>query len=334
MLATVVEITIAVFPTGLALELALASPVVTRLAVAVMHPRKVKCSKVEVSSATIEASRVRTRGSVRLGGIVVQRPLATSLPLAVLVGAEERLADREIARAAIREGVVQALAPVEWVETVELVAFDALALSTASTVAERVSLATSHRVQVAVVPAIVLVADEIALTSVCIRRVVHASNPSIEGNRRQVRAGENIAVTSGEVVRRKRPELQEWAPNTSDLRAQELTVGPVLAEERVIVCEVVIKPVRAILKAINVALIIRDTLLEKIDWVIDCRLATVRPEVILVNAEVAVASAIIRLAENSVELAEEVANGVTSNIELNVAKAVVDETRCAWLVIN
>jgi hypothetical protein len=79
MLATIVEETVAVLPSGFALKFALALPVVARLSIAVLDT-------AEMKSCQVNRSAVETCG-VRALSVVVLGPLATSLPEAVLINA-------------------------------------------------------------------------------------------------------------------------------------------------------------------------------------------------------------------------------------------------------
>jgi len=89
-LATVREVAVAIDPARSASELALTSPVVTRLTVAGLDGGKVETSHLRGSR---EGAAV-----VGLTIEVVDGSLATSDPVAVRVAAEGLLADAEIAR--------------------------------------------------------------------------------------------------------------------------------------------------------------------------------------------------------------------------------------------
>jgi len=322
-LTTVNEETIAVDPSGLALELTLTLPVMTGLTVARLDPGEVESSPVEVTAiitSGIRASRV------------VDSVLATVSPVAVLINAEVVLADGEIARSSLADIIPQALRPVPRVETIELIALNALALRTASAVVEVVSLATSHGVGIAVLPAFIFIADKVASTSVVVSGIVDAGNPVVNSRRSQVRAREDIAVSSVVVVSGQRPELKERAPDTTDLRAEHARAGPVLTENRVVVGEVVIEA--EIARLTLVTEVTSNTAAEKIVVVIDGSLATVSPEIVFIDAEITVAGTIVVLTNLTVELAEVLANSVTSDVEYNVAKTIGDFTTGTRLVVN
>jgi len=88
-LATIDEETVAVFPSGLALELALTLPLMTGLTVARLDPGEVESSPVEVTA--VITSRIGTSR-------VVDGILATVSPVAILINAKVILADGEVAR--------------------------------------------------------------------------------------------------------------------------------------------------------------------------------------------------------------------------------------------
>jgi hypothetical protein len=322
-LTTVNEETVAVDPSGLALELALALPLMTGLTVARLDPGEVESSPVEVTAVItsgIGASRV------------VDSVLATVSPVAVLINAEVVLADGEIARSSLADSIPQALRPVPRVKTIELIALNALALRTASAVVEVVSLATSHGVGIAVLPAFIFIADKVASTSVVVSGIVDAGNPVVNRRRSQVRAREDIAVSSVVVVSGQRPELEERAPDTTDLRAEHARAGPVLTENGIVVGEVVIEA--EIARLTLVTEVTSNTAAEKIVVVVDGSLATVSPEIVFIDAEITVAGTVIVHTNLTVELAEVLANSVTSDVEYNVAKTVGDFTAGTRLVVH
>jgi len=76
------------------------------------------------------------------------------------------------------------------------------------------------------------------------------------------------------------------------------------------------------------------TILEESDLVADSSLATVGPEVVLIDAEIAVAGTIIISTEGTVELAEVAANGVTCGFEGDPTKGVVDPAGSSRLVVR
>jgi len=240
--ATISEVVVAVSPAMLADEWALASPVITSLAHASFNSLKM---------ARLHEGRVvhNRTAVVSLAASVVDGSLATSAPVRVSVGAEARIANGEVALA--DTGIGDTLAPVEGVKTIKGVALNALAARAASTVVEDVSLATGHRVRVAVLPASNGVALVVALASVRISRVVHAGDPVSDRVLVEVRARENVAVTSRIVIRGERPKLEEWAPNTADGGAngvRELRrsvtrgiVWPIETEVNIIISEVVVE---------------------------------------------------------------------------------------------
>jgi hypothetical protein len=95
------------------------------------------------------------------------------------------------------------LAPVERIETVKGIALLALAVRAASTIIENVDLATSHWIRIAILPAIGKVAHKVALTCIGQGSIVDASDPVGNGVRVEVRAREDIAITSVVVISRK-----------------------------------------------------------------------------------------------------------------------------------
>lgn len=207
-LATVSEETVAVNPARRALELALTSPVVTSLTVARRDVGEVESSEIEITAV---------EGTLTL---VVHGSLATVRPVAVKILTKSSIADGEVALrggGAISVSGGNALRPVPGVKTINRVALNALALRTAGTVVEDVSLATSHGVSVAVLPASLNVADKVAKTSVLEGSVRDASDPGVNSGGGEVRARENVAVASQEVISGERPELEERAPNTTDV---------------------------------------------------------------------------------------------------------------------
>jgi len=322
-LTTVNEETIAVDPSGLALELTLALPLMTRLTVAGLDPGEMESSPVEgtaVITSGIRASRV------------VDSVLATVSPIAVLVNAEVIFADREVARSSLAGIIPQALRPVPGVETIELIALNALALRTASAIVQVISLATGHGVGIAVHPALIFIADKVASTGVVIGGIVDAGNPVVDSRWSQVRAREDIAISSIVVVSGQRPELKERAPDTTDLRAEHARAGPILTEYGVVVGEVVIEA--EIARLTLVTEVTSNTAAEKIVVVIDGSLATVSPEIVFVDAEITVAGTIVVLTNLTVELAEVLANSVTSDVEYDVAKAIGDFTAGTRLVVD
>jgi len=209
MLATISEVLVAVNPAGFASELALTSPVIAGLTIARLNMGKVEAEHLQGSHEGTAVVALATR--------VVEGGLATGTPVVVGVLAEIVLADAEVAAAAI--GSTHALAPVEGVETIEGVALNTVAARAASAVIEDVSLATGHGVIIAILPAVINVALEVALTSIRLSRVVHAGDPGGDGVGVEVRAREDVAVTSEVVISGERPELEEWAPDTTDLSA-------------------------------------------------------------------------------------------------------------------
>jgi len=157
----------------------------------------------------------------------------------------------------------------------------------------------------------------------------------------EVRAREDIAVTSDVVISGERPELEERAPDTADLRAHDtgllLTVDgsvvrPVATEVDVVVGEVVIETEVAAVRD-RVTLVTSDTVSEEGSRVVDGSLATVSPVVVLIDAEVAVALT-VAVSSVAVELAEELAESVTSGLEVDGAERVVDPTRGGRLVVG
>jgi hypothetical protein len=174
-----------------------------------------------------------------------------------------------------------------------------------------------------------------------------ASDPGIKSRRSQVRAWENVAIASSVIVSSQRPELEERAPDTTDLRSEGTGIGPVLAKVRVIVRKVVVKTkvtivgsLMALSSTINrverssLGNSARYTLLEKYNRVVHSCLTTISPIVILIDAVVAITSTIISLTKDTVDLAEIITNGVTCSSELNLTKAVVDETTSTGLVVD
>jgi len=158
----------------------------------------------------------------------------------------------------------------------------------------------------------------------------------------EVRARENIAVTSEVIVGGERPELEERAPDTTDLRARNARglgaidsgiVRPIDAIDVVVVSEVVVKAEVAI-TSLKVALGTSLTKSKEFGRVVDSSLATVSPVVVLIDAEVAIASTIISGIEGAVELTEIITNSVTSSLELDVAKRVVNPTTSSGLVVG
>jgi len=164
---TVSKVAVAVSPASFASELALTSPMIARLTIASFNSGKMEAALVSRSHEPLAV----VHGTVR----VVHSSLATVSPVAVEVTAERLFADAKIALS-VRSNS-DALAPVEGVNTIEGVAFLALATRTASSVAEDVSLATSHGVIVAILPALSNVANEVAFTGIGSRSIVDASDP-------------------------------------------------------------------------------------------------------------------------------------------------------------
>jgi len=155
-----------------------------------------------------------------------------------------------------------------------------------------------------------------------------------------VRAREDVAFTSYVVISRERPELEERAPNTTNLRALGVRLlnavdsrveWPVATEVLIVVGKVVVESEVTI--GCGVALITSSTLREEVNRVANSSLATVSPVVVLINAKVAIASTIIRSAEDAVELTEVVTHSVTSSLELNLAEGVVNPTASSRLVV-
>jgi len=192
-LATVGEVEVAVLPTWSALELALTTPVVAGLTVAGAHP-----SEVELIELSLSHERTAIVGLITR---VVESSLATVGPVRIsVIAGINAVANAEVALASRR--VAEAFRPVPRVEAVEGIALNTLAFRAASAVVEDVRLATRQGVGVAVLPAIIGVTNEVALTGVGISGVVDAGDPCFDGVGMEVRAREDVAVTSQVVIRR------------------------------------------------------------------------------------------------------------------------------------
>jgi len=242
--ATSAEVSVAVEPARGALELALTGPVMTRLTIARLNPSEV----IGLESIILhEGTAVEGTTTVVDGSLATVLPVA-SLNVNVHVLAESRFANAQIALAAL--SVADAFRPIPGVETIKSVAFSTFAVGSASAVVEDINLATSHGVLVTVPPAGLGIANVVALTSVVVGGVVDASDPGLVSVLVEVRAGEDVAVSSHVVIGSKRPELEERAPDTANLRAfnvagllavDEGIVRPVLTVVHIVVSEMVVE---------------------------------------------------------------------------------------------
>jgi len=98
---------------------------------------------------------------------------------------------------------------------------------------------------------------------------------------------------------------------------------------------VVVKAKLGVIGVVVITEITRGAVVEDVvKRVTNGSLATVGPEVVLIDAIAAIALTIIINAHLTVELAEVVADSVTSNVELDIAKTIVNPARSAGLVVS
>jgi hypothetical protein len=109
---------------------------------------------------------------------------------------------------------------------------------------------------------------------------------------------------------------------------------PFSSIEVVIVSKVVIESEVEERRHHKVALSSSLTVVKEGNGIVNSCLATVGPEIVLIDAEVAVASTIVINTESTVELAKIIADSVTSSVEGNLTERVVNPTRSGRLVVS
>ena len=227
------------------LVLAHTSPVGTGLTVASVNPVEVEVEdEVSLSNLNVGVRDSGALGSVEGGestaidtsqtvvvdtlsiellAIIALSKLTAILPDTVGVDAEVLVAVSKLTLTRSNTNL-----PIEGVDTRKLVTGKLLAVGTTRVIVEDVGLATSHGIGIAILPTGSEVTLVVTLTSHLVLSIVDAGNPAVRLVDLEVEvkvgAREVQALTSGEVVSGKRPELEEGTPDTT----VNLTVLPVV----------------------------------------------------------------------------------------------------------
>jgi hypothetical protein len=244
-LTTVGDVTITVNPAVSTLVLAHTSPVGTGLTVASVDPVEVEVEdEVSLSNLNVGVRDSGALGSVEGGestaidtsqtvvvdtlsiellAIIALSKLTAILPDTVGVDAEVLVAVSKLTLARSNTNL-----PIEGVDTRKLVTGKLLAVGTTRVIVEDVGLATSHGIGIAILPTGSEVTLVVTLTGHLVLSIVDAGDPAVRLVNLEVEvkvgAREVQALTSGEVVSGKRPELEEGTPDTT----VNLTVLPVV----------------------------------------------------------------------------------------------------------